>query len=148
MDWQTLTERRVPWLIQNTFPFFSVDTLEYLKRGGRISKTAAFAGGLLNIHPVLTLTDGEVTIIGKARGSRQGNNLLVQKIHESGGIDFDEPIILGYSGLSDSYLKKYVEDSRDIWQDKADSLDSTLICSVIGTHTGPGVVAVAFFKKG
>ena len=110
--------------------------------------TVAFAGGLLNIKPVITVVDGEIQVIGKARGSKQGNNLLVQKIHESGGIDFDEPIILGYSGLSDSYLKKYVEDSRDIWQGKADSLDSTLICSVIGTHTGPGVVAVAFFKKG
>ena len=116
--------------------------------GGRISKTVAFAGGLLNIKPVITVVDGEIQVIGKARGSKQGNNLLVQKIRESGGIDFDEPIILGYSGLSDSYLKKYVEDSRDIWQDKADSLASTLICSVIGTHTGPGVVAVAFFKKG
>ena len=125
-----------------------LDTLEYLKKGGRISKTVAFAGGLLNIKPVITVVDGEISVIGKARGSKQGNNLLVQKIHESGGIDFDEPIILGYSGLSDSYLKKYVEDSRDIWQGKADSLDSTLICSVIGTHTGPGVVAVAFFKKG
>ena len=125
-----------------------LDTLEYLKKGGRISKTVAFAGGLLNIKPVITVVDGEIQVIGKARGSKQGNNLLVQKIHESGGIDFDEPIILGYSGLSDSYLKKYVEDSRDIWQDKADSLDSTLICSVIVTHTGPGVVAVAFFKKG
>ena len=125
-----------------------LDTLEYLKKGGRISKTVAFAGGLLNIKPVITVVDGEIQVIGKARGSKQGNNLLVQKIHESGGIDFDEPIILGYSGLSDSYLKKYVEDSRDIWQDKADSLDSTLICSVIGTHTCPGVVAVAFFKKG
>ena len=125
-----------------------LDTLEYLKKGGRISKTVAFAGGLLNIKPVITVVDGEIQVIGKARGSKQGNNLLVQKIHESGGIDFDEPIILGYSGLSDSYLKKYVEDSRDIWQDKVDSLDSTLICSVIGTHTGPGVVAVAFFKKG
>ena len=125
-----------------------LDTLEYLKKGGRISKTVAFAGGLLNIKPVITVVDGEIQVIGKARGSKQGNNLLVQKIHESGGIDFDEPIILGYSGLSDSYLKKYVEDSRDIWQDKADSLDSTLICSVIGTHTGLGVVAVAFFKKG
>lgn len=125
-----------------------LDTLEYLKKGGRISKTVAFAGGLLNIKPVITVVDGEIQVIGKARGSKQGNNLLVQKIHESGGIDFDEPIILGYSGLSDSYLKKYVEDSRDIWQDKADSLDSTLICSVIGTHTDPGVVAVAFFKKG
>ena len=125
-----------------------LDTLEYLKKGGRISKTVAFAGGLLNIKPVITVVDGEIQVIGKARGSKQGTNLLVQKIHESGGIDFDEPIILGYSGLSDSYLKKYVEDSRDIWQDKADSLDSTLICSVIGAHTGPGVVAVAFFKKG
>ena len=115
-----------------------LDTLEYLKKGGRISKTVAFAGGLLNIKPVITVVDGEIQVIGKARGSKQGNNLLVQKIHESGGIDFDEPIILGYSGLSDSYLKKYVEDSRNIWQDKADSLDSTLICSVIGTHTGPG----------
>ena len=125
-----------------------LDTLEYLKKGGRISKTVAFAGGLLNIKPVITVVDGEIQVIGKARGSKQGNNLLVQKIHESGGIDFDEPIILGYSGLSDSYLKKYVEDSRDIWQDKADSLDSPLMSSVIGTHTGPGVVAVAFFKKG
>ena len=125
-----------------------LDTLEYLKKGGRISKTVAFAGGLLNIKPVITVIDGEIQVIGKARGSKQGNNLLVQKIRESGGIDFDEPIILGYSGLSDSYLKKYVEDSRDIWQGKADSLDSTLICSVIGTHTGPGVVALAFFKKG
>ena len=83
-----------------------LDTLEYLKKGGRISKTVAFAGGLLNIKPVITVVDGEIQVIGKARGSKQGNNLLVQKIHESGGIDFDEPIILGYSGLSDSYLKK------------------------------------------
>lgn len=82
-----------------------LDTLEYLKKGGRISKTVAFAGGLLNIKPVITVVDGEIQVIGKARGSKQGNNLLVQKIHESGGIDFDEPIILGYSGLSDSYLK-------------------------------------------
>ena len=124
-----------------------LDTLEYLKKGGRISKTVAFAGGLLNIKPVITVVDGEIQVIGKARGSKQGNNLLVQKIHESGGIDFDEPILLGYSGLSDIYLKKYVEDSRDIWQDRVETLDTTLICSVIGTHAGPGVVAVAFFKK-
>ena len=70
-----------------------LDTLEYLKKGGRISKTVAFAGGLLNIKPVITVVDGEIQVIGKARGSKQGNNLLVQKIHESGGIDFDEPII-------------------------------------------------------
>ena len=57
-----------------------VDTLEYLKRGGRISKTAAFAGGILNIKPVISVTDGEIHLLGKARGSKMGNNLLVQEI--------------------------------------------------------------------
>lgn len=51
MDWQTLTERRVPWLIQNTFPFFSVDTLEYLQKGGRIGKVTAMAGTMLQTSP-------------------------------------------------------------------------------------------------
>ena len=124
-----------------------LDTLEYLKKGGRISKSTAFAGGILNIKPVLTVQDGEVALIGKARGSKQGNNLLVEKINACGGIDFSMPILLGYSGLSDVFLRKYVEDSRALWQDGTDSLESTLLCSVIGTHTGPGVVAVAFFKK-
>ena len=124
-----------------------LDTLEYLKKGGLISKTAAIAGGILNIKPVLTVQDGAPVVIGKARGSKQGNNLLVEKIHNCGGIDFSMPILLGYSGLSDIFLKKYVDDSRALWQDKVDSLDSTLLCSVIGTHTGPGVVAVAFFKN-
>lgn len=124
-----------------------LDTLEYLKRGGRISRTVAFAGGVLNIKPVVTIQDGKVEVIGKARGSRQGNNLLVEKIQESGGIDFDMPILLGYTGLSDALLKKYMEDSRDLWQEQTESLDSTLVCSVIGTHVGPGVVAAAFFRK-
>ena len=125
-----------------------LDTLEYLKKGGRISKTAAFAGGLLNIHPVLTLTDGEVTIIGKARGSRQGNNLLVQKIHESGGIDFSMPLLLGYSGLSDALLQKYVADSAPLWENGTEALESVCIGSVIGTHAGPGAVVAAFFRRG
>ena len=62
-------------------------------------------------------------------------------------MDFSLPVLLGYSGLSDACLQKYVEDSRALWQGQIDKLESTLICSVIGTHTGPGVVAVAFFQK-
>ena len=77
-----------------------VDTLEYLKRGGRISKTAAFAGGILNIKPVLSVIDGEIHLLGKARGSKMGNNLLIQEIDKAGGIDFSRPILLGYSGIS------------------------------------------------
>lgn len=124
-----------------------LDTLEYLKRGGRISKSVAFAGGVLNIKPVLTFKDGEIVLAGKARGSRNGNNLLVQKIKDSGGIDFDMPILLGYSGLSDALLKKYIVDSAELWQCGTDSLDYVLICSVIGTHIGPGAVIASFFRK-
>ena len=123
-----------------------LDTLEYLKRGGRISKTVAFAGGLLSIKPVLAIEDGEIKLIGKARGSRQGNNLLVQEIHKAGGVNFSRPLLLGYTGLSDLLLRKYVEDSADLWKDYRSELPALMIGSVIGTHAGPGAVAVAFFK--
>lgn len=123
-----------------------LDTLEYLKKGGRISSTAAFAGGILNIKPVLNIADGQINILGKARGSRQGNNLLIQEIQKAGGIDFSMPILLGYTGLTDVLLKKYIEDSGSLWEDAADSLNYTTIGSAVGTHTGPGVIAAAFFK--
>lgn len=125
-----------------------LDTLEYLKKGGRISKTVAFAGGMLNIKPVVTVQDGAVALIGKARGSRNGNNLLVEKIREAGGVDFERPVLLGYTGLSSALLEKYVDDSKALWADHVDKLDGCLLCSVIGTHAGPGAVAVAFFRKG
>ena len=125
-----------------------LDTLEYLKKGGRISKTVAFAGGVLNIKPVVTVTEGEVALIGKARGSRNGNNLLVEKIRQAGGVDFTLPVLLGYTGLSSALLDKYVEDSRELWKDALEEIPRSLLCSVIGTHVGPGAVAAAFFKKG
>ena len=125
-----------------------LDTLEYLKKGGRISKTVAFAGSVLNIKPVVTVQDGAVALLGKARGSRNGNNLLVEKIREAGGVDFERPVLLGYTGLSSALLEKYVDDSKALWADHVDKLDGCLLCSVIGTHAGPGAVAVAFFRKG
>jgi DegV family protein with EDD domain len=124
-----------------------VDTLEYLKKGGRVSKTVAFAGGLLNIKPVLSVTDGEINILGKARGSKMGNNLLVQEISKAGGIDFTKPVLLGYSGISDALLLKYIEDSRHIWEGNLPEVRYTTVGSVIGTHAGPGAVVVAFFKN-
>lgn len=124
-----------------------VDTLEYLKKGGRISKAVAFAGGVLNIKPVLSVIDGEINMLGKARGSKMGNNLLVQEIDKSGGIDFSKPVLLGYSGISDALLKKYIEDSRHIWEGNLQEVRYTSVGSVIGTHAGPGAVVVAFFKN-
>ena len=124
-----------------------VDTLEYLKKGGRISAAAAIAGGLLNIKPVLAIVDGNIKVLGKARGSKQANNLLVSEIQKAGGVDFDKPVMLGYTGLSNALLLKYIEDSKALWEDSKTSLNYTVIGSVIGTHAGPGAVAVAFFRK-
>ena len=124
-----------------------VDTLEYLKKGGRVSKSVAFAGTLLNIKPVLSVINGEISMLGKARGSKMGNNLLVQEIEKAGGIDFSKPILLGYSGISDALLLKYIEDSKHIWEGNLDEIRYTTVGSVIGTHAGPGAVVVAFYKN-
>ena len=124
-----------------------VDTLEYLKKGGRISKTVAFAGTVLNIKPVISVVDGDINMLGKARGSKMGNNLLVQEIEKAGGVDFSKPVLLGYTGLSDAMLLKYIEDSRHIWDENLKEVRYAAIGSVIGTHAGPGAVAAAFFAK-
>lgn len=124
-----------------------LDTLEYLKKGGRISSAVAFAGGLLNIKPVITVEEGVVEMVGKARGSKQGNNLLRELVQKSGGVDFNKPYCLAYSGLSDSLLQKYINDSAELWQESTDKLPIATVGCTIGTHAGPGAVAVAFFAK-
>lgn len=124
-----------------------VDTLEYLKKGGRISKTVAAFGTVLNIKPVLSVVDGEIQMLGKARGSKMGNNLLVQEINKAGGVDFSKPFLLGHSGLSDAMLLKYIADSKHLWEESVSEVRYTTVGSVIGTHAGPGAVAVAFFRK-
>ena len=122
-------------------------TLEYLKRGGRISRTVAFAGAVLNIKPVIAVSDGKIMVLGKARGSKMGNNLLEQEIEKAGGVDFTAPVLPGYTGLSDILLRKYIEDSRRLWEQGLNEVRYTTVGSVIGTHAGPGAIAVAFFKK-
>ena len=124
-----------------------VDTLDYLKKGGRISGAAALAGGVLNIKPVITVNGGEIAILGKARGSKKANNLLAEQINRD-GVDFSMPLLLGYTGLSDDMLRQYIRDSQALWKDHVDTLDCVQLCSVIGTHAGPGAVAVAYFKSG
>ena len=125
-----------------------LDTLEYLKRGGRISAAAGTVGELLSIKPVITIDDGEVAVLGKARGSKNGRNLLRQQVENAGGIDFSMPVMLGYSGLSDKLLRKYVKDSRSVWEGNIaeDDIPTLMVGATIGTHVGPGAVAVAFFK--
>ena len=77
-SWRELTKKRVPQLIQGTTPFFSVDTLEYLQKGGRIGKVAAMAGTMLQIKPLITFApDGQLQSIAKVRGRKQVMDKLV-----------------------------------------------------------------------
>lgn len=126
-----------------------LDTLEYLRRGGRIPASAAALGKLLSIKPVITIEDGAVELLGKARGSKNGRNLLTQQVETAGGIDFAMPIALGYAGLDDALLRKYIEDSRHIWEDHIalEDLPVHSVGATIGTHVGPGAIALAFFKQ-
>ena len=122
-----------------------LDTLEYLKKGGRISPAVALAGALLSIKPVISVENGEIAILGKARGSKNGSNMLMTLVEKSGGINFDKPCCLAYSGLSDALLQKYIADSERLYSGKTEHLPVCSIGSTIGTHAGPGAIAAAFF---
>ena len=124
-----------------------LDTLKYLRKGGRISSVTAIAGEMLSIKPVISVVRGEVKLVGKAMGSKKGNNLLTQLVRGCGGIDFTMPYVLGYSGLSDAFLQKYIRDSESLWKGYTDHVPYHMIGSTIGTHVGPGAIAVAFFAK-
>lgn len=124
-----------------------VDTLEYLKRGGRISRTVAIAGSLLNIKPVINVQKGEIGMLGKARGVKHGMAQLRSEIEKTGGIDFEMPVLMGYTGLDDTNLMRFVEESAEVWGINEDSLHCAAIGSVVGTHAGPGAFAAAFFAK-
>lgn len=124
-----------------------LDTLEYLKKGGRISAAAAMAGSLLSIKPVIAIVDGEVAVLGKARGSKAGNNMLREMIDKEGKIDFSMPVALAYSGLSTDLLMKYKKDHHDLYDQQVEDIRGFSIGCAIGTHIGPGAIAIAFFTE-
>ena len=124
-----------------------LDTLEYLKKGGRISSGATFLGNVLSIKPVIAIVDGEVSFLGKARGSKQGNNFLIQQVDTYGGIDYSLPVLLGYTGCSTVLMDKYIKDSSSLWEGRIPVPDIIQVGATIGTHIGPGGIAVAFFSK-
>ena len=124
------------------------DTLEYLKLGGRISAAAAGIGGMLSIKPVVSIKDGGVDVVGKARGSKNGNNHLMRFVEENGGIDWDKPIMLSWSGISDDLLEKYIEDSASLYEGRnAADLPRSRVGATIGTYSGPGAIAFSFYPK-
>ena len=123
--------------------FAVVDTLEYLQRGGRVSKAVAIAGGMLAIKPIIGIVDGKVEMIGKARGNKAANRMMNQQVEEL-GIDLTKPVLVGYTGVDDTLLQKYMTECEGFWPAGTPSM---VVSGVVGAHAGPGAVAVAFFAK-
>lgn len=124
-----------------------LDTLEYLKKGGRISSAVAIAGGLLSIKPVVTVDNGEVVFAGMARGSKNSNNKLIEYVKKEGGINFDKNFYLAYTGHSKVMLDKYIEDSIELYEGRVTEFPISTVGCAIGTHIGPGAICIAFFNN-
>ena len=122
-----------------------VDTLDYLKKGGRLNSTVAFVGGLLNIKPLICLDEnGEIKVLGMARGIKKAYAALTQEVEKNGGVDRSRPVLLGYTGNSDAQLRAYMAENEALW---APDTNVSIVGATIGVHAGPGAVAVACFQK-
>lgn len=121
-----------------------VDTLEYLYKGGRLSRTSKVAGSLLKLKPVIGIVDGKLGSFATARGAKKATEAIIKLIDESGGIDMNEDICLGYTGDEtgmDKFNEIFIEEYG------VDIKETHFIGPVIGTHAGPGGRAFAYFKK-
>ena len=125
--------------------FALVETLEYLKKGGRLSSVSAIAGTILNIKPIVEVKNGKVDVAGKARGLTGAFGKMIKLIEQYGGIDTSKYYCVGYTGKKDN-LYAFLEYANG----KLDLKDSIVspIGSVVGTHAGPGVCGIAFYDLG
>jgi len=122
-----------------------VDTLEYLKKGGRLSAAVAVVGGLLNIKPLICVDeDGLIQVAGTARGIKKAFATLSQESGKHGGVDYEKPFLVAYTGESDENMRKYLAENGQLWPEDT---QTTIVGSAIGVHVGPGAVAVSFFSK-
>ena len=121
-----------------------VDTLEYLHKGGRLSKRSTIAGTILKIKPIITLKEGAVSLIGKARGANGAMKTIFDLISQESPIDPSLPV---YFGSTNNYELCYSCKEK---ADKKYNLTNTKmypVGGVIGTHVGPGAYVIAYLKK-
>ncbi len=125
-----------------------IDTLEYLKKGGRISAAAAVFGSALSIKPIITVIEGKVEVIAKARGRRNAIETTLKIVRESEtGIDFDKPYAVGYSGNDKDMLNIFIESSKTNGNINIENWPVVSIGSTIGTYTGPDSIIFGYFEK-
>ncbi len=121
-----------------------MDTLEYLKKGGRISPTVAFAGGLLGIKPAVQVIDGQVVLAGTARGTAKCHALVKSLVESHGGINWAMPVALVYAASREP-LDGFIQKNPELFPVRCKLPAHSLGCAV-GAHIGPGAYGVAFFE--
>lgn len=142
MGWEELTQRRVPQLLANTFAFFSVDTLEYLQKGGRIGKVTATAGALLKIKPILSFApDGQLQSVAKVRGSGQVVDKLVELTVRACGDHRRYNLAVAHGG--DPAGMDRVREKLQSALPQADHLWPGEIDSTLSVYIGDGVLGAA-----
>ncbi|MCI9402654.1 MAG: DegV family protein [Oscillospiraceae bacterium] len=134
MTWETLVNERVPHLLQNCHAFFSVDTLEYLQKGGRIGKITALAGTVLNIKPILTFAeDGQLVNVAKVRGRKQVQSKLIELVKEQVGDHKDFNLLVANGGADEEMeelkrdLMAAIPGCRHVWDSHIDATLSVYI---------------------
>ena len=136
--------KRAEFLSTHTEHLFTVDDLEYLAKGGRVSKASAFLGGLLNIKPLLNVEDGKLVPLEKIRGKKKLMRRIIEVMSERGN-DLEEQMI-GISHADDEEaaleMKKLIEDELHVKE-----VLITTIGAVIGSHTGTGTIAIFFLNE-
>lgn len=130
-------------ILQTQCHWFIVDDLNHLKRGGRVSATAAFVGTMLGIKPVMhTDSEGRLIPMSKARGTKAALKALVDKVEELGvEPDKNQPLFICHANCPDSvaYVKELLEERFGVTDVRAD-----FIGPVIGAHTGCGTLGLFF----
>lgn len=123
---------------------FTVENLEYLARGGRISKTSAFVGGLLNIKPLLHIEDGKLIPLEKIRGRKKVLKRILD-IMEERGADLQNQVI----GISHGDDEQIALEMKELIKEKfgCESFFINTVGSVIGAHSGPGTLAIFFLNE-
>ncbi len=127
---------------QNIRVFASLDTLEYLARGGRLSKTSATIGNMLNLKPILSVeTDGTLDVKAKVIGLNKAISTVTTLVEKEGGINTDYPVYFLYS------MHKTNGEKIQAKYPQLSNAKLINLCSVIGAHIGPGVAGICFVKK-
>lgn len=135
---------RINEMVEKVEYILVVDTLEYLKKGGRLSATKAFVGEALKIKPVLTMKDGKLIQTGKIRGRKKVIKWIMEELKES-KVDFSKQTI----GVNHTDSREFAEELAEKIQKNFAPKEIILgdVGATVGTHAGPGAVAVYFEKN-